>query len=646
MSSLNRTRFRRLERANPGLAGTLALPGSDESTGGASILCSGLRCFGNEPPALFLPTCLAMREKCPLLCAILAALLSLSGLHSKVLADDGAKPAANKSDDSAAIGTAQYVQKALVKVVDLTVMDASLADVLKELGRQAGVTIHLDQSALDAVGLFADDLKVSKNLKGLSLRSVLRHVLGDFELTFMYYEGVLLITTPEQAEAELVVMAYDVVDLIGAKGARPEDYDYDSLIELIATTVAPDSWDAVGGPGSISAYRGTIIVSQTSEIHEQIAGLLSATREAKKIAAEHPDRAPPVVSVAAADAVRARENGPIEQALNSTAAFEFEEEPLANVAAALSRDFKIPVEINDRHLDLLGVGADTPVTILTRNLTLRQALRLMLRDLELTFRIADGVLIITIPEDYEQNQVTRTYPVLDLVDVDTAVSELSVGFYHSSDYDYPSLIELTKTTIAPTTWDEVGGPGSLAVMEAHGILVITQTPGVHEQIEHLYTTLRQTVPEKAKRVARTEDDGPVRMAFYRVPTYRPKDERKETKPDDKAEANGNVLPQVGFGADYRHGSGPGFGAATPVMPGPYPDEAELLDLITTLIEPESWQSRDDVMARAVTGRLIIRHTESVHRQIRELGARLAIPYFSELTKSQTQPFPRLSGGFF
>ena len=37
--------------------------------------------------------------------------------------------------------------------------------------------------------------------------------------------------------------------------------DFDSLIDLITTTVAPDSWDDVGGPGSIAPFEGGVRVN-------------------------------------------------------------------------------------------------------------------------------------------------------------------------------------------------------------------------------------------------------------------------------------------------------------------------------------------------------------------------------------------------
>ena len=56
--------------------------------------------------------------------------------------------------------------------------------------------------------------------------------------------------------------------------------DFDSLIELIQTTVDPTSWDAQGGPGSISPFPTnlSLVISNTQEVHEQIADLLEQLR--------------------------------------------------------------------------------------------------------------------------------------------------------------------------------------------------------------------------------------------------------------------------------------------------------------------------------------------------------------------------------
>jgi len=57
--------------------------------------------------------------------------------------------------------------------------------------------------------------------------------------------------------------------------------------------------------------------------------------------------------------------------------------------------------------------------------------------------------------------------------------------------DFDSLIDLLTTTVAPTTWDEVGGPGSVVGMETNLSLVISQTQEVHDEIVDLLEQLRR-----------------------------------------------------------------------------------------------------------------------------------------------------------
>ncbi|MCS7238323.1 MAG: general secretion pathway protein GspD [Thermoguttaceae bacterium] len=56
--------------------------------------------------------------------------------------------------------------------------------------------------------------------------------------------------------------------------------DFDTLIDLITTVVAPQTWEELGGPGSIAPFEPnlSLVVSQTQEVHEQIADLLEQLR--------------------------------------------------------------------------------------------------------------------------------------------------------------------------------------------------------------------------------------------------------------------------------------------------------------------------------------------------------------------------------
>ena len=65
------------------------------------------------------------------------------------------------------------------------------------------------------------------------------------------------------------------------------------------------------------------------------------------------------------------------------------------------------------------------------------------------------------------------------------------GLGGGSQADFDSLIELITSTIQPTTWDEVGGPGSIAGFETNLSLVVSQTQDVHEEIVDLLEQLRR-----------------------------------------------------------------------------------------------------------------------------------------------------------
>jgi hypothetical protein len=95
----------------------------------------------------------------------------------------------------------------------------------------------------------------------------------------------LVITSPEKASSVLVTRVYPIVDLVTMPGEGNAQlcFDYDSLIELITTTISPTSWDEVGGPGSISPHESTctLVFNQTRDVHQQVEALLIAIRAAR-----------------------------------------------------------------------------------------------------------------------------------------------------------------------------------------------------------------------------------------------------------------------------------------------------------------------------------------------------------------------------
>jgi len=176
----------------------------------------------------------------------------------------------------------ERIYAALASPTVFQFVETPLRDVVEQLKRMHGIEIRLDQRALDDVGV-PTDLPITQRLRGISLRSALKLMLDELDLTSVVENEVLLITTPEEAENKLLTVAYPISDLVRFRDKEGQEWsDFDSLIDTIVTTVGPDTWDEVGGPGSIAPmqYGNTeaIVLSQTQEVHEQVTALLERLR--------------------------------------------------------------------------------------------------------------------------------------------------------------------------------------------------------------------------------------------------------------------------------------------------------------------------------------------------------------------------------
>lgn len=101
----------------------------------------------------------------------------------------------------------------LKKPTEIDFVDTPLAEVINYLRDRHQIEIQLDKKALTNVGVDTNT-PVTKSLRGISLRSALRLLLRDLDLTYVIKDEVLLITTPEQAQNDLVLKVYPVADLV------------------------------------------------------------------------------------------------------------------------------------------------------------------------------------------------------------------------------------------------------------------------------------------------------------------------------------------------------------------------------------------------------------------------------------------------
>lgn len=73
----------------------------------------------------------------------------------------------------------------------------------------------------------------------------------------------------------------------GGGPPRPLMRSYSALMNAISTTIEPDSWEELSGPGSMIPVRvsGSLVVRQTWHVHRKVLQLLRDLREARQLAA-------------------------------------------------------------------------------------------------------------------------------------------------------------------------------------------------------------------------------------------------------------------------------------------------------------------------------------------------------------------------
>ena len=99
-------------------------------------------------------------------------------------------------------------------VDELNFQETPLRDVINQLKDKYDIPILADKKAFEDAGLDLDTTVVTQNVSGISLRSALRLLLGDIDLTYLIKDEVMLITTKDKAAENLVIKVYPVGDLV------------------------------------------------------------------------------------------------------------------------------------------------------------------------------------------------------------------------------------------------------------------------------------------------------------------------------------------------------------------------------------------------------------------------------------------------
>jgi hypothetical protein len=178
--------------------------------------------------------------------------------------------------------SAAKIEKAMaspLRSAGLAFRDQALKEVAHVIEEEYGFPVRLDAVALDEIGISTEE-PVTFSINGISLRSALRLMLQQLQLTYIIQDEVLMITTPEVADLELIICVYDVREVVGTA----EDPAIDQLIDAVVACVASETWAKNGGGEAEIRWikPGLLIISQTRSVHEEVRALLATIRDVHK----------------------------------------------------------------------------------------------------------------------------------------------------------------------------------------------------------------------------------------------------------------------------------------------------------------------------------------------------------------------------
>ena len=167
----------------------------------------------------------------------------------------------------------QRISKALNDEVILEFNESPLSEVVDFLKNTKEIPIIIDRPGLEEIGM-GSDTPITVSFAGISLRSGLARMLGELGLDYVVQNEMLVITSREAARNQPDPRIYKIDGL---------HITEDTLIELITSMVAPETWDEVGGTGRIKSLGGDspcLVIAQTDQVHDQIADFLEKLRQA------------------------------------------------------------------------------------------------------------------------------------------------------------------------------------------------------------------------------------------------------------------------------------------------------------------------------------------------------------------------------
>jgi hypothetical protein len=338
--------------------------------------------------------------------------------------------------------------------------DIPLARALETLEAISTVPITLDPDALRHLGATPRD-HVTLKLDSATVEQVLRAVAAQRGLTVAIDNDQVIVTTPTDVRETLKKIRYTVSDLTGDDNKAAAEFAL-----LVKSLVAPESWQAAGGRGTITPDKGAIVVSQTGNVHRRILVFCEKLRNARHKPLRSRD-APEQFALTTRTA-QAR------KMLDKPVTVNFHEPtPLAKILAFLAQATGSDVLIDHAALAAIETSDRVETSLTVQEKPLEATLADLLRPLGLTSRVVSPSTIqVTAKEDAEERLELEFYPV-------------------GPQAKAADLIARIKTEVTPTSWTDAGGAGEVVFDPPSQCLIVLQSQPTQVAVERFLATKAQ-----------------------------------------------------------------------------------------------------------------------------------------------------------
>jgi uncharacterized protein DUF1559 len=326
------------------------------------------------------------------------------------------------------------------------------------------VTYDLDTMSAMNVAL---DQPVSEQELDVTVGKALDVVLTSCGLKAVAKDNQLWVTGAAQASETPRTVRYTVADLTSPRGGTPAA----ELAAWIPRLIAPETWQANGGPGTIQVNNGALEITQTGAVQLQVLVFCERLRVARGLSPRsgRPARQFPLA------ARRARAASLLQQPV--TINF-FRPTALRRVLQELDARCDALVAANWLALAKEGKSPAQPTSLSVAQAPLARVLDQMLQPLGLDYRAVDERTIAVTTRAAADAHFEREFcPILGLLKGGETV---------------PALIDRVRGQVDAGTWQSNGGKGSVQFDEPSGCLIVLQTQRGHVAIEQYLAGLHAT----------------------------------------------------------------------------------------------------------------------------------------------------------